>query len=67
MLGSMDMEINKRRNDHPLSQILYRKRRKPGRYVLLQGEELPIFNQGDSVFSYPEFARCGRIDKMAFV
>jgi hypothetical protein len=67
MLGRMDMEINKRRNNYPRSQVLYRKRQKPSRYVPLQGEEFPILNDGDSIFSYPELTRCGRVDKMAFV
>jgi hypothetical protein len=67
MLGGMHMQINKRRNNDPLSQILYRKRRKPGRHLPLQGDELPRLNDGDSVVFYPEFVGCGRIDKMAFV
>jgi hypothetical protein len=67
MLRGMYMQINKRRYNHPLSQILYRKRRKPGRHLPLQGKKLPRLDDGDSVFSYPEFVGCGRIDKMAFV
>jgi len=67
MLGGMYMQINKRRYNYPLSQILYRKRRKPGRHLPLQGKKLPCLDDGESVVSYPEFVGCGRIYKMALI